>query len=47
MAAEGSGDFYAYPDPIVRLHMPSVESRKAKHEFERIFEWWFTDYQNI
>lgn len=42
MAAEGSGDFYAYPDPIVNLEMPSKESRKAKHEFERIFEFWFS-----
>lgn len=40
-AAEGSGDFYAYPAPIVNLEMPSVEGRKAKHEFERIFETWF------
>lgn len=46
MAAEGSGDFYAYPDPVVKLQLPSKESRKAKHEFERIFEWWFTEYQN-
>ncbi|MBE2188807.1 MAG: NAD(P)/FAD-dependent oxidoreductase [Candidatus Kapabacteria bacterium] len=46
MAAEGAGDFYAYPDPVVKLAMPSIESRKAKHEFERIFEWWFTEYQN-
>ncbi len=41
MAAEGSGDFYAYPAPIVSLEPPSKESRKAKHEFERIFETWF------
>lgn len=41
MAAEGSGDFYAYPAPHVNLEMPSKESRKAKHEFERIFELWF------
>lgn len=41
MAAEGSGDFYAYPAPVVNLEQPSVESRKAKHEFERIFEIWF------
>ena len=46
MAAEGAGDFYAYPDPVVKLAMPSIEGRKAKHEFERIFEWWFTEYQN-
>ncbi|MDO9000983.1 MAG: FAD/NAD(P)-binding oxidoreductase [Bacteroidota bacterium] len=46
MAAEGAGDFYAYPDPVVKLAMPSKESRKAKHEFERIFEWWFSEYQN-
>lgn len=43
MAAEGSGDFYAYPEPIVNLEMPSKESRRAKHEFERIFEFWFSE----
>lgn len=42
MAAEGAGDFYAYPAPHVTLEMPSIESRKAKHEFERLFEIWFT-----
>lgn len=41
MAAEGSGDFYAYPAPVVNIEPPSVEGRKAKHEFERIFETWF------
>lgn len=46
MAAEGSGDFYAYPEPIVTLETPNIEGRKAKHEFERVFEWWFSDYQN-
>ena len=42
MAAEGAGDFYAYPAPFVNLAQPSPEGRKAKHEFERIFEIWFT-----
>ena len=42
MAAEGSGDFYAYPAPWINLEMPSIEVRKAKHEFERIFEFWFS-----
>ena len=46
MAAEGSGDFYAYPEPVVTLEIPTIESRRAKHEFERVFEWWFTEYQN-
>ncbi|MDO8366907.1 MAG: FAD/NAD(P)-binding oxidoreductase [Saprospiraceae bacterium] len=41
MAAEGSGDFYAYPAPSIILESPSLEVRKAKHEFERIFETWF------
>lgn len=41
MAAEGSGDFYAYPAPYVTLEAPSKETRKAKHEFERLFETWF------
>lgn len=44
MAAEGSGDFYAFPDPVVQLSVPSREGRKAKHEFERLFEWWFEGY---
>lgn len=42
MAAEGSGDFYAYPAPWIKLEAPSIEMRKAKHEFERIFELWFS-----
>jgi len=42
MAAEGSGDFYAYPAPWITLETPSPEVRKAKHEFERIFELWFS-----
>ncbi len=42
MAAEGSGDFYAYPAPYVNLEAPSKEARKAKHEFERLFETWFS-----
>lgn len=42
MAAEGSGDFYAYPEPVVNLEMPTKESRQAKLEFERIFEFWFS-----
>ncbi|MDO8994664.1 MAG: FAD/NAD(P)-binding oxidoreductase [Daejeonella sp.] len=42
LAAEGSGDFYAYPAPYVNLEAPSKEGRKAKHEFERLFEIWFT-----
>ncbi len=46
MAVEGAGDFYAYPNPIIKLAMPSIEGREAKHEFERIFEWWFTEYQD-
>lgn len=41
MAAEGSGDFYAYPAPSIILEAPALEVRKAKHEFERIFELWF------
>jgi sulfide:quinone oxidoreductase len=44
MAAEGAGDFYAYPSPIVNLEPASKESRNAKHEFERLFETWFTKY---
>lgn len=43
MAAEGSGDFYAYPAPWINLEFPSTEVRNAKHEFERIFEFWFRE----
>ena len=42
LAAAGSGDFYAYPGPFIKLEAPSAEVRNAKHEFERIFEWWFS-----
>ena len=42
MAAGGSGDFYAYPAPWIKLEMPSREGRIAKHEFEKIFELWFS-----
>lgn len=41
LAAEGSGDFYAYPAPWIQLQQPSKSGRIAKHEFEKIFENWF------
>lgn len=42
LAAEGSGDFYAYPAPRVNLQQPSAESRRAKEEYEDLLETWFT-----
>ncbi|MDH3729892.1 MAG: NAD(P)/FAD-dependent oxidoreductase [Acidimicrobiia bacterium] len=41
LAAHGSGDFYAYPGPRVRLEAPSTQSRKAKEEYEVLLETWF------
>jgi sulfide:quinone oxidoreductase len=41
LAAYGSGNFYAYPDPIVNLEPPSHEHRTAKEQFERVLETWF------
>ncbi|MBI5699894.1 NAD(P)/FAD-dependent oxidoreductase [Candidatus Saganbacteria bacterium] len=41
MAAEGSGDFYAYPGPRISINPPSVEGHKAKEEFEKLLKTWF------
>jgi sulfide:quinone oxidoreductase len=41
MAAYGSGNFYAYPGPRVRLEAPTTEGRRAKEEFERLLDTWF------
>ncbi len=41
LAAYGSGDFYAYPGPRVRLEPPSLDYRKAKEEFEALLDTWF------
>ncbi|MEE8330153.1 MAG: NAD(P)/FAD-dependent oxidoreductase, partial [Acidimicrobiia bacterium] len=41
LAAYGSGDFYAYPSPRVKLHSPSAESRRAKEEYEQLLDTWF------
>ena len=40
-AAYGSGDFYAYPGPRVRLEEPTAEARLAKEEYEQLLEAWF------
>jgi sulfide:quinone oxidoreductase len=41
LAAYGSGNFYAYPDPSVSLEPPSHEHRAAKEEFEQMLGTWF------
>ena len=41
LAAHGSGDFYAYPGPRVRLDAPSAEQRRAKLEYEQLLDTWF------
>ncbi len=41
LAAYGSGDFYAYPGPRVKLDSPSAESRRAKEEYEQLLDTWF------
>lgn len=41
LAAYGSGDFYAYPGPRVRLEPPSSEHRRAKEEYEVLLDTWF------
>jgi sulfide:quinone oxidoreductase len=41
LAAYGSGDFYAYPSPRVRLQQPSAEGRRAKEEYENLLDTWF------
>lgn len=41
MAAEGSGNFYAYPNPKISINPPSVEGHQAKEEFEKLLKTWF------
>jgi sulfide:quinone oxidoreductase len=41
LAAYGTGDFYAYPGPRVRLEEPSIEGRRAKAEYEDLLDTWF------
>jgi sulfide:quinone oxidoreductase len=41
LAAYGSGDFYAYPGPRVRLESPTAEARRAKGEYEQLLDTWF------
>ena len=41
LAAFGSGDFYAAPQPSVSLENPSTEARRAKHELEELLDIWF------
>ena len=42
LAAYGSGDFYAYPGPRVKLESPTTEARLAKGEYEQMLDTWFT-----
>ena len=41
LAAEGSGNFYAYPVPKISINPPSPEGHKAKEEFEKLLITWF------
>ena len=41
LAAYGSGDFYAYPNPRVTLQQPSAEGRTAKQRYEDLLDSWF------
>ena len=41
LAAYGSGDFYAYPAPRVKLEPPTTEARLAKGEYEQLLDNWF------
>jgi sulfide:quinone oxidoreductase len=41
LAAYGSGDFFAYPAPRVRIDTPTKESRRAKEEYEQVLDTWF------
>ncbi len=43
LAAYGSGDFYGYPGPRIKLDMPSEEGRRAKAEYEDLLDLWFND----
>lgn len=47
LAAYGEGDFFAYPEPRVRLEPPSPAHLAAKHEFERVLESWFTPNPSV
>lgn len=41
LAAYGSGDFFAFPEPRVKLEPPNPEMWKAKEEYEQLLENWF------
>lgn len=41
LAAYGAGNFYAFPEPAVRLDLPTADYKRAKHEFERVLDTWF------
>ena len=41
LAAFGSGDFFAVPDPRIKLDPPTPEMWKAKGEYEQLLETWF------
>ncbi len=43
MAAYGSGDFYAFPEPRVTLEMPTTEAARAKEEYEKLLDLWFEE----
>jgi sulfide:quinone oxidoreductase len=41
LAAYGSGDFFAYPGPRVRIDPPTAEALRAKQEYEQVLDTWF------
>jgi sulfide:quinone oxidoreductase len=41
LAAYGSGDFFAYPAPRVRIDVPTTAARHAKEEYELVLDTWF------
>lgn len=42
LAAYGTGDFYAYPGPRVRMQDPTTQGRRAKEEYEDLLDAWFS-----
>ena len=41
LAAYGSGNFFAFPGPRIKLEAPSTGGRRAKLEYETLLDTWF------